>query len=174
MLGHAFYVLDLTGCSVAWAWRRGGQTMWPTMRRHSLIVEVDFTDLDSARPCRAAHGLGLAPPGGDMTTSVAPNVGVAKVMEKKLPKYPMPVALIGRLAIDRRAQGRRLGDRLLMDVPSHRPAGCPVMPGPSPKPSASTSPSADGHSPSGRSCRHRSRVAARRDMIPLGECTTGL
>lgn len=32
---------------------------------------------------------------------------VAGVIEKKLPRYPMPVALIGRLAIDKRAQGPR-------------------------------------------------------------------
>lgn len=41
---------------------------------------------------------------------------VAKVLEQKLPKYPMPVALIGRLAVDRRAQGRRLGEKLLLDA----------------------------------------------------------
>jgi predicted GNAT family N-acyltransferase len=41
---------------------------------------------------------------------------VSKVLEKKLPKYPMPVALIGRLAVDRRVQGRRLGEKLLLDA----------------------------------------------------------
>jgi len=41
---------------------------------------------------------------------------VSKVLEKKLPKYPMPVALIGRLAVDHRARGRRLGEKLLMDA----------------------------------------------------------
>lgn len=41
---------------------------------------------------------------------------VAEVVKKKLPKYPMPVALIGRLAVDKRAQGRRLGEKLLMDA----------------------------------------------------------
>jgi GNAT superfamily N-acetyltransferase len=41
---------------------------------------------------------------------------VSGVLERKLPKYPMPVALIGRLAIDHRAQGRRLGEKLLMDA----------------------------------------------------------
>ena len=46
----------------------------------------------------------------------AESAQVAKVVEKKLPKYPMPVALIGRLAIDQRAQGRRLGEKLLMDA----------------------------------------------------------
>ena len=41
---------------------------------------------------------------------------VAKVIEKKLPKYSMPVALVGRLAIDKRAHGRRLGEKLLTDA----------------------------------------------------------
>lgn len=41
---------------------------------------------------------------------------VATPPGKKLPNYPMPVALIGRLAIDRRAQGLRLGERLLLDA----------------------------------------------------------
>jgi GNAT superfamily N-acetyltransferase len=40
----------------------------------------------------------------------------AKVLSKKLPRYPMPVALIGRLAIDERAQARGLGEKLLMDA----------------------------------------------------------
>lgn len=46
----------------------------------------------------------------------AESAQVSEVLKRALPKYPMPVALIGRLAIDRRAQGRRLGERLLMDA----------------------------------------------------------
>jgi GNAT superfamily N-acetyltransferase len=41
---------------------------------------------------------------------------VARALEKRLPKYPMPVALIGRLAVDKRARGRRLGEALLLDA----------------------------------------------------------
>ena len=41
---------------------------------------------------------------------------IAAVLQAKLPRYPMPVALIGRLAIDTRAQGRRLGEALLLDA----------------------------------------------------------
>ena len=44
-----------------------------------------------------------------LSMALADSAHVAKLLGKKLPKYPMPVALIGRLAIDRRAQGRRLG-----------------------------------------------------------------
>lgn len=35
---------------------------------------------------------------------------------RKLPRYPLPVALIGRLAVDQRAQGRRLGEKLLLNA----------------------------------------------------------
>lgn len=35
---------------------------------------------------------------------------------KKLPKHPIPVALLGRLAVDNAAQGRGLGAELLMDA----------------------------------------------------------
>jgi ribosomal protein S18 acetylase RimI-like enzyme len=41
---------------------------------------------------------------------------VAKVLAKKLPKYAIPVALISRLAVDQRAQGRRLGEKLLIEA----------------------------------------------------------
>jgi GNAT superfamily N-acetyltransferase len=51
-----------------------------------------------------------------LSMALADSAQVAKVLEKKLPKYPMPVALIGRLAIEQRAQGRRLGEKLLMDA----------------------------------------------------------
>jgi len=35
---------------------------------------------------------------------------------KKLPKHPVPVILLGRLAVDRTAQGRGLGEELLMNA----------------------------------------------------------
>src|SRR3954468_7766837 len=35
---------------------------------------------------------------------------------KKLPRYPIPAALIGRFAIDRRFQGRGLARKLLADA----------------------------------------------------------
>jgi GNAT superfamily N-acetyltransferase len=35
---------------------------------------------------------------------------------KKLPKHPVPVALLGRLAVDRAVQGRHLGEELLIDA----------------------------------------------------------
>jgi GNAT superfamily N-acetyltransferase len=41
---------------------------------------------------------------------------IAQLMRKKMPRYPLPVALIGRLAVDDRAQGRRLGEVILLDA----------------------------------------------------------
>src|SRR4051794_4368425 len=35
---------------------------------------------------------------------------------KALPKYPMPVAFVGRLAVDGRAQRKGFGERLLVDA----------------------------------------------------------
>lgn len=40
----------------------------------------------------------------------------AAVLPMKLPRYPLPVALVGRLAVDERARGRHLGERLLLDA----------------------------------------------------------
>ena len=37
-------------------------------------------------------------------------------LAKRLPHYPVPAAIIGRLAIDQTAQGQGLGEYLLMDV----------------------------------------------------------
>ncbi len=37
-------------------------------------------------------------------------------LAKRLPHYPVPAAVIGRLAIDRRSQGRGLGETLLLDA----------------------------------------------------------
>jgi ribosomal protein S18 acetylase RimI-like enzyme len=51
-----------------------------------------------------------------LSMAVAEPAPIAKLFEAKLPKDPMPVALIGHLAIDTRAQGRRLGEALLMDA----------------------------------------------------------
>ena len=41
---------------------------------------------------------------------------VAPILGAALPRYPMPVALIGRLAVDERARGKRIGEALLIDA----------------------------------------------------------
>lgn len=51
-----------------------------------------------------------------LSMALAESDQVAEVLAHKLPKYPMPVALIGRLAVDKRTQGLRLGETLLVDA----------------------------------------------------------
>ena len=41
---------------------------------------------------------------------------VKKALGRQLPRYPMPVALLGRLAVHQDAQGRGLGQLLLIDA----------------------------------------------------------
>jgi GNAT superfamily N-acetyltransferase len=45
-----------------------------------------------------------------------PSAQIAPAVAEKLPRYDMPVALIGRLAVDERAQRRGLGECLLIDA----------------------------------------------------------
>lgn len=42
-------------------------------------------------------------------------------LQRKLPRYPIPVALLGKLAVDTSMQGKGLGEHLLMDA-MHRVA----------------------------------------------------
>ena len=37
-------------------------------------------------------------------------------LAKRLPRYPVPAAVLGRLAVDHRYQGRRIGESLLLDA----------------------------------------------------------
>ena len=41
---------------------------------------------------------------------------LSKAVRGQLPRYPLPVALIGRLAVHDAAQGKRVGQRLLVDA----------------------------------------------------------
>jgi hypothetical protein len=50
-----------------------------------------------------------------LSMASAESAQVAAALKERL-ALPMPVALIGRLAIDTRAQGRRLGEKLLVDA----------------------------------------------------------
>jgi GNAT superfamily N-acetyltransferase len=51
-----------------------------------------------------------------LSMASAESAHVAAVLKEKLPRYPMPVALVGRLAVDVRVQGRRLGEQLLVEA----------------------------------------------------------
>lgn len=55
---------------------------------------------------------------GFYTLSMAsiPSKGLRKSLGRKLPRYPMPVALLARLAVHKLGQGRGLGQRLLGDA----------------------------------------------------------
>lgn len=88
-------------------------------RRHALtndqggiglayVKEASVVDLEKGLPTII----------GFYTLSMASAVSanVSSVLAKKLPRYPMPVALIGRLAVDERARGQRLGEALLLDA----------------------------------------------------------
>ncbi|MDP6480075.1 MAG: GNAT family N-acetyltransferase [Phycisphaerales bacterium] len=41
---------------------------------------------------------------------------IPETLRKRLPKYPIPIAHLGRLAVDAAAQGHGLGELLLMDA----------------------------------------------------------
>lgn len=46
---------------------------------------------------------------------------------RRLPRYPVPVVLLARLAVDRRYHGRRLGEFLLQDALTRSLAGADVL-----------------------------------------------
>ena len=66
-----------------------------------------------ATPDRDPHGLSgfFTLSAGSVSCSDLP-----KSLAKKLPRYPVPVALIGRLAVATKAQGEGLGSILLADA----------------------------------------------------------
>lgn len=74
----------------------------------AYVMEASTSEIES----------GLPPVLGFYTLSMASVMSkdAASVLGKQLPRYPMPAALIGRLAVDHRAQGRRLGGQLLGDA----------------------------------------------------------
>ena len=41
---------------------------------------------------------------------------ISKHSDQRLPRYPIPVALLARVAVDERARGRGIGERLLFDA----------------------------------------------------------
>ncbi len=49
-------------------------------------------------------------------------------LARRLPKYPLPAALIGRLAVDNRYQGQDLGQYLLMDALTRTFQPAPPLP----------------------------------------------
>ena len=69
-----------------------------------------------ATPEDVTHGLPSVLGFYTLSMALVASADIAAMLRKSLPKYPMPVALIGRLAVDERARGRRLGEHLLIDA----------------------------------------------------------
>lgn len=81
--------------------------------------------LRSGDTARLAMGTGPASKRADvlrvlgyytLSMALAESEQVAAVFTAKLPKYPVPVALIGRLAVHRRVRGQGHGEALLVDA----------------------------------------------------------
>ena len=51
-----------------------------------------------------------------LASSAVPFANLPTKIARKLPRHPLPVALLARLAVDQAAQGRGLGSELLMDA----------------------------------------------------------
>ena len=99
--------------------RSGTRALDDYFQRHAL--SNDQGDLGRAYVLDASAenvAAGLPAVLGFYTLSMASvaSQDAASVLAKRLPRYPMPVALIGRLAVDERARGRRLGETLLLDA----------------------------------------------------------
>ena len=72
----------------------------------------------AAAPFVLCEGDGIAVLGYYTLSALSIRVGdLPEESARKLPRYPVvPAALIGRLAVDRRRRGERLGEFLLMDA----------------------------------------------------------
>jgi GNAT superfamily N-acetyltransferase len=99
--------------------RSGVRPLDDYFKRHALandqgdvgrayVLEASVADVEAGLPAVV----------GFYTLSMATvaSEDAATVLARRLPRYPMPVALIGRLAVDKRARGRRLGETLLLDA----------------------------------------------------------
>lgn len=98
--------------------RSGVHALDDYFRRHALPNSE--AGVGRAYVIRRAQGDDPALPAvlGYYTLSMALVAAAAAegALGRRLPKYPMPVALIGRLAVDERARGRRIGEALLVDA----------------------------------------------------------
>lgn len=88
---------------------------------HRYALSNDQADVGRAYVLEASTPdveAGLPPVLGFYTLSMASvaSQDVASVLARRLPRYLTPAALIGRLAVDERARGRRLGETLLLDA----------------------------------------------------------
>ncbi len=102
---------------ISQGFRSGKHSLDDYFKRHALANDRD--GIGCAFVLRRPQSAGTLPSIlGFYTLSMA-EVGskkAARVLSRKLPQYPMPAALIGRLAVDKRAQGQRFGEKLLLDA----------------------------------------------------------
>jgi GNAT superfamily N-acetyltransferase len=85
------------------------------LRRASPEVLASGTPMGrvgAPRPARSPRVLGFY----TLSMASVESAQVAAALAAKLPRYPVPVALIGRLAVDEREKGQRLGEALLIDA----------------------------------------------------------
>lgn len=99
--------------------RCGKHALDDYFRRHALDNDqknIGRTYVVQASPEDLAGGLPQVIGFYTLSMASAVSADLGSVTGQKLPRYPMPVALIGRLAVDVRARGRRLGEALLIDA----------------------------------------------------------
>jgi len=97
--------------------RCGQRALDDFLSRHALAN--DRQGIGKTYVLRAAPGQGDGPSVlGFYTLSMADveSDAVGALVEGSLPRYPMPVALLGRLAVHRDMRGKGLGARLLRDA----------------------------------------------------------
>lgn len=103
---------------VASGFRSGEHALDDYFRRHAL--PNDTAGIGRAYVFRRTPGddasLPLVLGYYTLSMAVVTAAMVERSLGRKLPKYPMPVALIGRLAVDERARGMRVGEALLVDA----------------------------------------------------------
>lgn len=99
--------------------RSGKHPLDDYFRRHALPNDEGSIGLAYVVPASVDDvAAGLPTVIGFYTLSMAAAVSadVGSAISRKLPRYPMPVALLGRLAVDERARGRGLGEAMLVDA----------------------------------------------------------
>ena len=97
------------------AFRSGGRPLDDYLKRHAVTNDrAGISRCFVLRPDQADLPLVC----GFYTLSMAAVQADAlrAVVKERLPRYPLPVALIGRLAVDGRCRGRRFGETLLIDA----------------------------------------------------------
>jgi drug/metabolite transporter superfamily protein YnfA len=101
--------LEIAGCFAFWLWLRRGVSFPVAVVGTLSLVAFALTRVDAAFAGRA-----YAAYGGLATGAIAHQKATGKV-RRNMPE-PIPVMVIGRLAVDREHQGKGLGSALLKDA----------------------------------------------------------